>query len=321
MSTEPSEERDLIVAHRAEAADGVVHLVLVRGDGGELPEWLPGAHLDLGVEIAGEPLRRQYSLCGDPSQRDRWEIAVLREPEGRGGSEYVHDYLQVSAPVRVWGPRNNFPFVDEPRYTFIAGGIGVTPILPMIAAADRAGADWTLYYGGRRRTSMAFTERLAGYGERVVLWPEDERGLLDLPAILGDRAAAGVVYCCGPEALLAAVEKNCEGWPEGALRVERFRPAEGLLGGAEDAFEVEFAESGITVEVAAGQSILDAAQGAGIEVDSSCTEGTCGTCETVVLSGEIDHRDSVLSASERAAGDVMMVCVSRARCGRLVLEL
>jgi ferredoxin-NADP reductase len=309
----------LQVASRTEGAEGVVVLELRDPSGADLPAWAPGAHLDLELPNG---LTRQYSLCGDPNDRSAWRIGVLREPEGRGGSAYVHDELTEGVEVDVRGPRNNFPLASSPHYVFIAGGIGITPILPMLAAADAAGAEWELHYGGRSRRSMAFLESMEELtGTRVTLHPQDEVGLIDLEAILGTPRPDTVVYCCGPEPLLQAVEKQCVTWPEGALHVERFSPkefGEPLLQGA---FEVELATSGMTLTVPPDRSILEVVEEAGIPVLSSCQEGTCGTCETPVLEGVVDHRDSLLTPAEQEANDTMFICVSRAACPKLVLEL
>lgn len=170
-------EAELVVEQREFAADGVLALTLRHPLGEELPGWQPGAHIDVAL---GPELERQYSLCGDPADRRSWRIAVLREPDGRGGSSYVHEELSEGDKVRVRGPRNHFALQDAPRYRFVAGGIGITPILPMLAAAEAAGAEWTLLYGGRTRESMAFTEELGRYGDRVTIAPQDETGLLDL---------------------------------------------------------------------------------------------------------------------------------------------
>ncbi|MER6072857.1 PDR/VanB family oxidoreductase [Streptomyces sp. NPDC001817] len=307
-------ERELIVGEREFVAEGVLSLTLRDPLGRELPVWEPGAHVDL---LLGPGLERQYSLCGDPADRSAWRIAVLREPAGRGGSAHVHEQLGEGGKVRVRGPRNHFRQESAPRYRFIAGGIGITPILPMLAAAERAGADWTLLYGGRTRSSMAFTGELARYGDRVTLAPQDETGLLDLGPVLEDLPDGTLVYCCGPGPLLDAVEERC---PAGALRVERFQPKEQRTGGDEE-FEVVLARSGRTVTVPPQVSVLDAVRAAGVEVLYSCTEGTCGTCETDVVEGTPDHRDSVLTQEERSAGDTMMICVSRCRGARLVLDL
>jgi ferredoxin-NADP reductase len=308
----------LRVDRRATGAEGVVVLDLRDPAGADLPEWQPGAHVDL--RLPGG-LTRQYSLCGDPADRSVWRIGVLREPESRGGSRHVHEELHEGAEVDVRGPRNHFPLVPAPRYLFIAGGIGITPILPMIAAADGAGARWELHYGGRSRRSMAFLESLEQISGHLTLHPQDEVGLIDLDALLGTPQPDTLVYCCGPEPLLVAVEQRCADWPAGALHLERFAPkdvGEPVLTGA---FEVELALTGRTLTVPPEKSILSVVEEAGVQVLSSCQEGTCGTCETAVLAGEVDHRDSLLTPDEQAANDTMFICVSRAACPKLVLEL
>jgi ferredoxin-NADP reductase len=307
-------EAELVVADARPAAAGVRVLTLRHPLGGPLPDWTPGAHIDL---LLAPGLERQFSLCGDPADRDVWRIAVLREEAGRGGSAYVHERMGPGAGVRVRGPRNHFPLEPAPRYRFVAGGIGITPILPMLAAAEAAGAEWTLLYGGRSRASMAFTGELAAYGDRVTLAPEDETGLLDLAAVLDGLPEDALVYCCGPGPLLDAVAERC---PPRVLRTERFRPKE-RLAGADGEFEVVLARSGRSVTVPGDVSVLDAVRAAGAEVLYSCTEGTCGTCETEVVEGVPDHRDSVLTEEERAAGETMLICVSRCRGKRLVLDL
>ncbi|MFI2203444.1 PDR/VanB family oxidoreductase [Streptomyces sp. NPDC020192] len=295
-------------------ADGVLSLTLRHPLGQDLPAWEPGAHVDL---LLGPELERQYSLCSDPADRSAWRIAVLRERTGRGGSAHVHDELGAGDKVRVRGPRNHFRLEPSPHYRFVAGGIGITPLLPMLAAAEAAGAEWSLLYGGRSRASMAFTAELARYGDRVTLAPQDEAGLLDLAPVLDDVPDGTLVYCCGPGPLLDAVEERC---PAGRLRVERFQPKAQQAGSGSE-FEVVLARSGRTLTVAPEVSVLETVRAAGVEVLYSCTEGTCGTCETDVLEGAPEHRDSVLTEEERAAGDTMMICVSRCRGARLVLDL
>ncbi|MFD5002020.1 PDR/VanB family oxidoreductase [Streptomyces mutabilis] len=308
-------ETELVVGRRERAADGVLVLSLRHPLGEPLPLWEPGAHIDVAL---GPDLERQYSLCGDPADRETWRIAVLREADGRGGSAYVHEELRTGDKVRVRGPRNHFRLERAARYRFVAGGIGITPILPMLAAADRTGAEWTLLYGGRTRATMAFTGELERHGDRVTLAPEDETGLLDLASVLDDVPEDTLVYCCGPAALLDAVEARC---PPGALRVERFSPKQAEPDVPDEEFDVVLARSGRTITVPPGVSVLDAVRTAGVEVLYSCTEGTCGTCETDVVEGEPDHRDSVLTDEERAAGETMLICVSRCRGRRLVLDL
>jgi ferredoxin-NADP reductase len=286
---------DVVVAAKEVVADGVVSLTL---RGPSLPSWTPGAHIDFEPRLG---LVRQYSLCGTPGDPD-WRVAVLREPDGRGGSAYVHDVLAVGDRVRVSEPRNTFPLEPASEYLFIAGGVGITPILPMLAAVD----SWRLLYGGRTWESMAFLPELAKYGDRVCAKPD----LIDLSEV--DNGAE--VYCCGPEPLLAAVEARCD---PARLHVERFTPKPVSA----EPFEVELARSGRVVAVPGDRSILSALLAAGVEVLSSCQEGTCGTCETDVLDGTPEHHDSLLTEQERAAGETMMICVSRSAGGRLVLDL
>lgn len=313
---------DLIVRSRSAPAEGVVVLDLAHPENEELPRWGPGAHIDL---MLGDGLTRQYSLCGDPRDSGIWRVGVLLDPNSRGGSRYVHENLVEGATVRVRGPRNHFPLVDAQRYRFIAGGIGITPIMAMIEATERSGNEWTLLYGGRTRASMAFAGDLAErYPERVTVWPQDERGLLDLESLFKDPEDNTLVYCCGPEALLCAVEQHSAHWPAGVLHIERFAakaPTAEETAGALDHFEVVCQRSGVSFEITSDQSILEVLEEEGIPILGSCYEGVCGTCEARVLQGTPDHRDSVLSEAERAADEVMMVCVSRSRTERLVLDL
>ncbi|WP_413807616.1 PDR/VanB family oxidoreductase [Streptomyces sp. OE57] len=324
-------EDTLLVARREEVASDVVALTLRHPAGRDLPAWEPGAHLDLVLD-AGPTRRysRQYSLCGDPADRASWRIAVLRAPAGRGGSAHVHDTLAEGSTVRVRGPRNHFALRPAARYLFVAGGIGITPLLPMTAAAEAAGADWRLLYGGRTRASMAFADELASaYGDKVRLVPQDEEGLLDLapyltaPYLTAPAGPGTLVYCCGPEPLLQAAEEACRDWPEGSLRTERFQPRTDDAGTESGgrAFELVLTRSGLTLTVEPERSVLRTVEAAGVPVLYSCEEGTCGTCETDVVEGEVDHHDSVLTDEERASGETMMICVSRCHGPRLVLDL
>lgn len=301
-------------------SDGVVSLELTRLDHGELPEWAPGSHLDLALPGA---ITRQYSLCGSPADRDAWRIAVLREPHSRGGSVAVHERLRPGDHIDVVGPRNNFVLEPAANYLFVAGGIGITPILPMIESADRAGSRWSLLYGGRTRSTMAFLDELTRHGSLVDVQAQDEVGLPDLDGYLGSPRPDTLIYCCGPEGLLRAVEARCAHWPAGALHVERFaaKPRPDSDPGTERDFEVELAKSGRTIVCPAGKTILDALESEGVDPPNSCREGICGTCETVVLDGVPDHRDSLLSDEERSANKTMMICVGRALSRRIVLDM
>ena len=309
----------LLVRSMTHESAGVLSLELVDPDGRDLPSWEPGSHLDL--HFPGG-VSRQYSLAGDPHDRRRDRLGILREPAGRGGSAYVHDTLRPGETVDFAGPRNHFRLEPADVYVFVAGGIGITPILPMLAAATAAGAEWTLLYGGRSAASMAFTDELAQYGDRVTLWPQDTHGLLDLDGLLGTARPGTLVYCCGPEALLAAVEQRMTGWPAGSLHLERFSaPVVERDPADEHALEVVLAESGRAVTVPEDRSILDVLLDEGVDVLHDCREGICGSCEVKVIEGEVDHRDFVLSEPEKAANACMMVCVSRACGPRLVLGL
>lgn len=314
---------NLEVLDRTEASDGVVTLTLGHPDGGELPTWRAGAHVDVHVPNGElEPFVRQYSLSSDPGETNVYRIGVLKEVSGRGGSEALHETLLPGSRVTASWPRNNFRLAPSPKYIFVAGGIGITPILAMIREAERAGTDWELVYGGRTRSSMAFLSDLAKYGDRVTLVPQDELGIIDLPGLLGEVREETLIYACGPEPLLRAAEECAAHWPKDSLRLERFAPKVVERTVPDTPFDVEFAASGTTVTVGADETILDAAERQGLPVISSCKTGTCGTCETPIVAGQADHRDSILTASEQEANETMMICVSRAAvgCPKLVLD-
>jgi ferredoxin-NADP reductase len=313
---------ELVVNRRHAAADGVVALDLVHPGGDDLPSWEPGAHIDLLLE---DGLVRQYSLCGDPRDAKAWRVGVLLDPQSRGGSRHVHERLVEGSTVRVRGPRNHFPLVDSPRYLFIAGGIGITPIMAMVDSAQETGTDWRLIYLGRSRATMAFGEALSdSYGDRVTIWADDENGqFFDLESTLKEPADQTLVYCCGPEPLLSAMEKHCRHWPEGSLHIERFAAKAPAEPNAEslDTFQVVCQRSAVTVEVSGEMSILEALEEADVPILSSCLEGICGTCEAKVLEGTPDHRDSMLTDAERASGNKILTCVSRSRSEKLVLDI
>ncbi|GAA2249281.1 PDR/VanB family oxidoreductase [Herbiconiux moechotypicola] len=322
-------EIDAIVTEARVVATDVVLLTLRARDESPLPAWTPGAHLDVVVQPGVE---RQYSLCGDPADRTRYQIAVLREPDGRGGSEHLHAHVVEGSELRVRGPLNHFELSLPPastpllpHYVFVAGGIGITPILPMVRAVAAAGVPWELHYAGRSLEKMPFVDELvAEYGDRVTVYSSDDGRRVDLSSISGGSVSKPVaVYCCGPARMLTELEavSSAAAWPSGTLHLERFEAREMAEPVRHEAFEVELEISGLTLEVPPDRSILDVVEDAGVLVLSSCREGTCGTCETPVVSGEVDHRDSVLTPDEQEANEVMMICVSRAACPRLVLEL
>jgi ferredoxin-NADP reductase len=254
------------------------------------------------------------------ADRQHYRIAVLNEEFSTGGSRYVHEVLRPGELVEIGGPRNHFALVEAEQYVFVAGGIGITPLLPMIRAVSAAGRPWRLAYGGRRRASMAFLDELAGYGDRVSVWAADEVGLIDLEAVVGPPQEGVAVYCCGPEPLLAAVEAQCAPWPKGALHIERFKakPREDIDPETERSFDIVLERSQLRVPVPADRTALDALDDAGVEVPNACRDGVCGSCEITVLAGVPDHRDSVLQPDHTRS---IMLCVSRARSSELVLDL
>lgn len=307
-----------VVAKDAVAKDVIV-LTLQHVERRRLADWSPGAHIDL---VLPNGVTRQYSLCGDRWDPLNYRIAVLREPDGKGGSSFIHDHLNVGDRVGLGGPRNNFPLAPSDKYVFIAGGIGITPLIPMIEQAELLGASWQLLYGGRTRRSMAFLDELSYFGDKVTIFPADERGLLPLAAWLADAAEVDTkVYACGPRQLLDVIETYCRDWPIGKFRTERFIARERVAPVRSTSFEVELARAGRTVTVTPHASVLEAIHGVGVKVLSSCREGICGTCEATVLSGVPDHRDSILEDDERSLNNRMFLCVSRSCSDKLVLDL
>lgn len=315
--------RQLLVRQVRLEADGVVSLTLVDPDGAELPPWAPGAHIDLRLPSG---IIRQYSLCGELAERRSYTVAVLREEHGRGGSAEVHDSALVGRELEVRGPRNHFALVDAPHYLFLAGGIGVTPILAMVRQVAATGASWELHYGGRSRGSMAFTELLSGIGaDRVNLVPQDEQGLLPVLRLLGAAPEGTAVYCCGPEGMIRAVTDACEVVGI-ALHVERFGPSSSgppppPTAATAGCFTVELRQSGLTLEVPPDRTLLDVVREVVPDVGFSCEEGYCGSCETTVLGGVPEHHDTVLSEEERERGDTMMICVGRSASELLTLDI
>jgi ferredoxin-NADP reductase len=312
------EELRLLVRELRWEAEDVLSLGLVDPRGGRLPGWAPGAHIDLRITPG---LERQYSLYSDPADRGQWRVAVLREDDGRGGSRYVHQQLRPGDLVTARGPLNKFELRPAARYVFLAGGIGITPILPMIRAVKAQNVPWRLAYLGRRAARMAFAADPLLDSPAVRLAPADRGERLDIGAWTGAIGSGTAVYCCGPPRLLDAVSELSAGWPPGSLRLERFQPVPQPARPAGGSLTVCCRRSGRTVVVGPDQTILACLEAAGIAVDSSCREGVCGTCETRLIEGMPDHRDSILTPDERAAGETMMICVSRARTPELVLDV
>jgi len=311
-------EIEVVVRSRTEAADRVALFELAAPAGGLLPNWSPGAHIDV---VLADGRESQYSLCADPKDRSTWRIGVLRQ---EGVSAQLHELGTQGARLLVRGPRNHFSYAPYPgkRYIFIAGGIGITAIYPMLASAQAAGNDFRLVYAGRSRSSMAFADELpARFGDRVELAPSDEGARIDFAELLSQPDADTIIYCCGPQRMIDAVEAAAAGWPRGALHLERFVAKELAPPIWTEPFEVELMLSGMTVTVPPEKSILDVVEENGVLALSSCRVGTCGTCEVPVADGEVEHRDSVLSPEEQEDNFVMMICVSRAACPRITIEL
>ena len=293
-------------------ADGVVGLRLEPLDERRLPSWDPGAHLDVDLP---DGRRRQYSLCGDPADHDHYRIAVRLIPHGGGGSRAMHA-LRVGDGLTVRGPRNAFPFVTADRYLFVAGGIGITPIRPMVLDALARGADWTLVYTGRTRASMPFLDELLALDPgRVHIRPDDEFGVPDGASLVALAHHGSALYACGPPSMIDTLRSALPSDRVSALHYERFSPPP-VVGG--EPFEAVLAVSGHVVSVGADESALSAIRRVLPDVAYSCQQGFCGTCPVGLIGGEVEHRDRCLTGSERATR--FAPCVSRAK-GRVTLDL
>ncbi|WP_406387647.1 PDR/VanB family oxidoreductase [Streptomyces sp. NBC_00887] len=315
-ATEPSAPLRLVVTARKALAEDVVSLRLAAPDGSPLPRWQAGAHLDLYLPSGR---RRQYSLCGDPQDRFVYRIAVRRIEGGGGGSAEVHDILREGARVTARGPRNAFPFAADRSVLLIAGGIGITPILPMVREAARLGLDWQLIHSGRSRASMPFGAELAALEPgRVEILPDDEHGVPDGAKLLSRASTGAAVYCCGPGPMLDSVRRAFDDSAASALHFERFAAAPIVDGRP---FELKLRRSGAVLPVPADRSALDVLLERNPATPYSCRQGFCGVCTLRVAAGTVDHRDSRLTEQEKAAGRIR-VCVSRAPEGsRLELDL
>lgn len=313
---------DVRVRSRTSAARDIVMLELEPVEGA-LPPFTAGAHVDLHL---GNGLVRQYSLLNDPVEDHRYVIAVQRDRDSRGGSSHVHDALHEGAIVKISAPRNHFPLVeDAPHVVLVGGGIGVTPLLSMAARLASLGRSWELVYCARTRDHAAARDTLAGYGEHVRFNFDQEPGgsMLDLVQLVARAPEGTHFYCCGPTPMLGAFEAAMQARP-GFGHVEYFSPKApdpAAPAATSHAFDVELARTGTTLHVDADRSILDTLIDAGFDLPYSCQEGVCGSCETAVIEGAVEHRDFVLSDAEKAASKSMMVCCSRARGARLVLDL
>lgn len=309
----------LRVSSKDTSLAGIARIVLTDSTGKDLPPWTPGAHVEL--RLPGH-LVRQYSLCGDADDRKQWTLCVRHDPNGRGGSDYVYRSLEVDDLLVVAGPRNHFELREAESYAFFAGGIGITPLRPMIEQVQRAGAKWSLTYLGRSRDRMMFADELASrYPNNVTIFAEDEGDQPAIADLLANVPDGTLMYACGPQRMLdAAVEATSGAGRSSELVYERFA-ADSTKASENTSFDVECSLTGITLNVDANRSILEVVREAGIAVSFSCSEGTCGTCEVPVVSGDVDHRDVVLTDQEQAESASMMVCVSRANCAKLVLEI
>ncbi|GAW51862.1 MULTISPECIES: PDR/VanB family oxidoreductase [unclassified Nocardioides] len=320
------EQRELRVTQMTLEAEGVLSLRLSRIEGNKpLPAWDPGAHIDVYVP---DGTTRQYSLCGDPRDLSSWQIAVLREPQGRGGSAFIHDELRVGDRLLVTRPKQSFALEEAPYHALVAGGVGITPIMAFAEHLDREGRPFRLTYGGRTEASMAFGERLRLLGDRVTFLAEDRDGRPDLDTVVKQLPDGGLIYVCGPLALLQAVQVAAEaahGPDQDLVRFELFsrtgvEPRQPVpLDG--DSYELVLARSGHSLRMAPDANILETVLALGIEVENDCRDGICGSCVTSVLSGTVDHQDLVLTRKEQAAMDKMMICCSKPICDRLELDL
>ncbi len=320
--TERARSRVLRVVDRRLVAhdENVVAIRLAAADGDRLPRWYPGAHIDIHLRSGRV---RQYSLCGDPDA-DSYRIAVRRIPDGGGGSIEVHEMLQVGATVTTNGPRNAFPLTvpgygsPARRFRFIAGGIGITPILPMLHLAQRLDIEWSMIYVGRSTDSLPFVDEVMGLGDCVEVRTDDVAGVPTAQQLLGECADGTAVYACGPTPMLTAIRARLAGRDNVELHFERFAAPPVVDG---EPFAAKIASTGEVITVGPEETLLSALQRARVPAPYSCQQGFCGTCRTRALGGQVEHRDTLLTEPERHAG-TMLVCVSRAREGEcLTLDL
>lgn len=302
-----------------QAAAGILVAGLAAADGSQLPAWTPGTHVEL---VLPSGRIRHYSLCGDPQDRQKYTIAVLLESDGTGGSQEFHDVARIGARFTITAIRNRFPLSVAKKHLFVAGGIGITPLMPMISALTRRRQPFEIHYTGRTRASMAFADQLSELADvRIVETATEPR--IDLQALVRDAEPGTAIFACGPVGLLEELRDAVASAAKPLdLRIEAFQS----MGAGSEAFVdrefvIDLEKQGKSYTVPPGQSILKTLRDAGHSIPSSCEDGWCGTCETPVRSGVIEHRDTVLSEDERDSGTSMMVCVSRAHSDVLVLDL
>ena len=313
----------VVVAESHACTARVTSFALHHADGGELPAFSAGSHIEVHLPNG---LVRSYSLLNDSRERDRYQIAVLREPGGTGGSAWLHDNLRAGDRLSITPPANRFE-IDEggDEHILIAGGIGITPIMSMAHRLTELALPFRLYYCARASDDAAFVDEVhEHFGERVTMHYDggNPANNLDLIGLLRDRAPGSHVYVCGPRGLISATRAAARDWPRGTVHFELFGTgvAAGALGNDDQPFDVRLKRRGTTVHVPAKTSLLDALGDAGVRVTAVCREGFCGTCTTRYVAGGVEHRDGVLDDEERRS--VLQVCVSRARPGdTLVLDL
>jgi ferredoxin-NADP reductase len=322
LPAEVNRTRPLRVADRQVVAhdENVVALTFAAADGAPLPRWHPGAHIDVHLPSG---LLRQYSLCGDPAAADSYRVAVRCIPDGGGGSVEMHG-LQIGDTVTTHGPRNAFPLTvpgygsPGKEFRFVAGGIGITPILPMLALAESLGVGWSMVYAGRSRDSLPFIDEVSRFGDKIEIRTDDVSGVPTPAELLGDCPGGTTVYACGPAPMLTGIRAALVGRADVELHFERFA-APPVVDGHE--FPVSIASTGQEIFVGADETLLSALRRADVAVSYSCQQGFCGTCRQRVISGAVDHRDALLTEPERAVG-LMLVCISRAvNEEHLVLDL
>lgn len=286
--------------------------------GGRLPAGSPGAHIDLHLPNG---LTRQYSLTIPDESPQAYVLGIKRDADSRGGSKFIFDQVKVGHELKISRPRNNFPLNENAAHTvLLAGGIGITPIWAMVQRLVALGRSWELHYSCRSRAEAAFLDALTGRSEARLHFDDEHAGaFLDLGAIVTAASSDAHLYCCGPAPMLEAFERAAAGISPERRHVEYFTPRETAK--PEGGFIVQLARSGREVVIPPGKSILEALRSAGLTIPSSCEEGICGACETKVLSGIPDHRDSVLTQADRAANKSMMICTSGSKSEKLVLDL
>ena len=311
------------VQRRQAEAEGICSFELVSIDGSPLPAFTSGAHIDVHL---GTGLIRQYSLCNDPAERHRYCIAVLREPQSRGGSQAVHEQVQEGQTLTISEPRNHFPLVPAKHTLLIAGGIGITPILAMVRTLHAQGASFEMYYCGRSASRMAFVAEMTNspFKASVHIHADDGKDFepFDALAALAQPQPETHLYVCGPGGFMSHVLETAKssGWEESQLHREYFAAAPVDTSG-DGSFELKLAKSGQTIEVPAKKTALEVLLAQGFDIPFSCESGVCGTCLTRVVEGTPDHRDSYLTDAERIAGDQFLPCCSRSKSPVLVLDI